>query len=123
MNYATQQNIGNNPYTRTAKATEVAPTVGRVRTMDAKTKRRRPSTERQTEIRTDSNATNGFLKCTFLPKLKTAQSVQACKKSERDFYQSLSKLANITALSQCQPDRITAIHTIWYWLCGIWIPK
>ena len=93
MNYATQQNIGNNPYTRTAKATEVAPTVGRVRTMDAKTKRRRPSTERQTEIRTDSNATNGFLKCTFLPKLKTAQSVQACKKSERDFYQSLSKLA------------------------------
>ncbi len=93
MNYATQQNIGNNPYTRTAKATEVAPTVGRVRTMDAKTKRRRPSTKRQTEIRTDSNATNGFLKCTFLPKLKTAQSVQACKKSERDFYQSLSKLA------------------------------
>jgi len=93
MNYATQQNIGNNPYTRTAKATEVAPTVGRVRTMDAKTKRRRPSTERQTEIRTDSNATNGFLKCTFLPKLKTAQSVQACEKSERDFYQSLSKLA------------------------------
>ncbi|MGJ1303535.1 hypothetical protein [Sphingobacterium multivorum] len=93
MNYATQQNIGNNSYTRTAKATEVAPTVGRVRTLDAKTKRRRPSTERQTEIRTDSNATNGFLKCTFLPKLKTAQSVQACKKSERDFYQSLSKLA------------------------------
>jgi len=93
MNYATQQNIGNNPYTRTAKATEVAPTVGRVRTMDAKTKRRRPSTKRQTEIRTDSNATNGFLKCSFLPKLKTAQSVQACKKSERDFYQSLSKLA------------------------------
>ena len=93
MNYATQQNIGNNPYTRTAKATKVAPTVGRVCTMDAKTKRRRPSTERQTEIRTDSNATNGFLKCTFLPKLKTAKSVQACKKSERDFYQSLSNLA------------------------------
>ncbi|CAI9685530.1 hypothetical protein [Elizabethkingia anophelis] len=93
MNYATQHHIGNNPYTRTAKATEVAPTVGRVRTMDAKTKRRRPSTERQTEIRTDSNATNGFLKCMFLPKLKKAQSVQACQKTERDFYQSLSKLA------------------------------
>ena len=93
MNYATQQNIGNNPYTRTAKATEVAPTVRRVRTMDAKTKGRKRSTERQTEIRTDSNATNGFLKCTFLPKLKTVQSVQACKKSERDFYQSLSNLA------------------------------
>ena len=54
------KNIGNNPYTRTTKATEVAPTVGRVCTMDAKTQRRRPNTERQTEIRTDSNATNGF---------------------------------------------------------------
>lgn len=93
MNYATQQNIGNNPYTRTAKTTKVAPTVGRVRPMDAKTKRRRPSAERQTEIRTNSNATNGFLKCTFLPKLKTTQSVQACEKTERDFYQSLSNLA------------------------------
>nr|DAC74521.1 TPA_exp: hypothetical protein [Elizabethkingia anophelis] len=29
----------------------------------------------------------------FLPKLKKAQSVQACQKTERDFYQSLSKLA------------------------------
>lgn len=93
MNYATQQNIGNNYYTRTAKATEVAPTVGRVRPMDAKTKRCRPSAKRQTEICTDSNATNGFLKCTFLPKLKTAKPVQACKKTERDFYQSLSTLA------------------------------
>ncbi|KPE52542.1 hypothetical protein [Chryseobacterium indologenes] len=93
MNYATQQNIGNNQHTRTATATEVAPTVRRVCTMDAKTKGRKRSTERQTEIRTDSNATNGFLKCTFLPKLKTVQSVQACKKSERDFYQSLSNLA------------------------------
>ncbi len=92
MNYATQQNNGNNQYTRTAKATKVAPTVGRVRTMDAKTKGRRPNTERQTKIRTDSNATNGFLKCTFLPKLKTAQSVQACEKTERDFYNSLSNL-------------------------------
>ncbi|MFH6965299.1 hypothetical protein ACHRVK_22240 [Flavobacterium plurextorum] len=93
MNYATQNPIGNNKHSRTATATEVAPTVGRVRSMDAKTKRCRPGAERQTEIRTDSNATNGFLKCTFLPKLKTAQSVQACQKTERDFYKSLSKLA------------------------------
>lgn len=93
MNYATQQNIGNNPYTRTAKTTEVAPTVRRVRPMDAKAKRRRPGTERQTQIRTNSNATNGFLKCTFLPKLKSEQSVQACEKTERDFYQSLFNLA------------------------------
>ena len=93
MNYATQHHIGNNQYTRTETTTAVTPTVGRVRKLATKTKGRKPSAERQAEIRTDSNATNGFLKCMFLPKLKKAQSVQACQKTERDFYQSLSKLA------------------------------
>ncbi|WP_339679845.1 hypothetical protein [Cyclobacterium marinum] len=96
MNYATQHHIGNYQHTRTETATAIAPTVGRVRQLDAKTKRRKTSTKRPTEIRTRSNATNGILKCTFLPKLKTAQSVQGCKekaKTERDFHQSLSQLA------------------------------
>ena len=93
MTYATKHHIGNNQHTRTETATAVAPTAKRVCTMDAKTKRRKPSTKRQAEIRTDSNVTNGFLKSAFLPKLQTAQSVQACKKTERDFYQSLSNLA------------------------------
>lgn len=102
MNYATQQNIGNNQYTRTAKATKVAPTGGRIRTMDAKTKRCRPGVERQTEIRTNSYVTNGILKCTFLPKLKTAQSVQACEKTERDFYNSLSNLTKHYSIEPMQ---------------------
>lgn len=96
MNYATQHHIGNYQPTRTKKATTITPTVGRVRKLDAKTKGCKPGAERQTEIRTNSNATNGILKCTFLPKLKTEQSVQACKeiaKTERDFYKSLFKLA------------------------------
>lgn len=96
MTYATQHHIGNNQPTRTATATAVAPTVGRVRQLATKTKGCKPGAERQTEICTHSNATNGILKCTFLPKLKTAQSVQACKetvKTERDFYKSLSRLA------------------------------
>ena len=93
MNYATQHHIGNYQHTRTKTTTAIAPTVGRVRQLDAKTKGRKPSAERQAEIRTNSNATNGILKCTFLPKLKTAPSVQACQKTERDFYKSLSKLA------------------------------
>ncbi|WP_410219745.1 hypothetical protein [Pedobacter sp.] len=96
MNYATQHHIGSYQHTRTETATAVAPTVGRVRQLATKTKGRKPSAKGQTEIRTDSNVTNGILKCTFLPKLKTAQSVQACKgtaKTERDFYKSLSKLA------------------------------
>lgn len=96
MNYATTYPIGNYQQTRTEKATATAPTVGRVCQLDAKTKGCKRSTERQTESRADSNVANGFLKSTFLPKLKTEQSVQACKKTtktERDFYQSLSKLA------------------------------
>lgn len=93
MNYATQHHIGNYQHTRTETTTAIAPTVGRVRQLATKTKGRKPSAERQAEIRTNSNATNGILKCTFLPKLKTAPSVQACQKTEKDFYKSLSKLA------------------------------
>ena len=93
MNYAQTYHIGDNQSTRTKTTKTVVPTVGRVRQFDAKTKGRKPSAERQAEIRTNSNATNGILKCTFLPKLKTASSVKACQKTERDFYKSLSQLA------------------------------
>ena len=75
MNYATQHHIGNYQHTRTKTTTAIAPTVGRVRQLDAKTKGRKRDTERQIESRTDSHATNGFLKCALLPKLKTVQSV------------------------------------------------
>ena len=96
MNYATQYTIGNYQHTSAENTTATAPTIGRFLTMDAESQRCRRGTERQTEICTDSHATNGFLKCTFLPKLKTMQSVQDCKKTakmERDFYKSLSQLA------------------------------
>lgn len=96
MENETQHYIGNHNPSRTKTATAIAPTVGRVRRLDAKTKGCKRSTERQMEIRTDSHATNDILKCTFLPKLKTEQSLQACgetTKMERDFYTSLSKLA------------------------------
>ncbi|MGJ1416218.1 hypothetical protein [Sphingobacterium multivorum] len=102
MNYATQHHIGNYQHTRTATTKAVTPTVGRVRQLDTTTKRCKPSAERQAEIRTHSNATNGILKCTFLPKLKTAPSVQACQKTERDFYKSLSKLAEHYSIEQMQ---------------------
>ena len=102
MNYATQHHIGNYQHTRTETTTAVTPTVGRVRQLATKTKGRKPSAERQAEIRTNSNATNGILKCTFLPKLKTAQSVQACQKTERDFYKSLSKLAEHYSIEPMQ---------------------
>lgn len=105
MNYATQHHIGNNLHTRAETTTAVTPTVGRVRKLATKTKGRKPSAKRQAEVRTNSNATNGILKCTFLPKLKTEQSVQACQettKTEREFYKSLSTLAEHYSIEPMQ---------------------
>lgn len=77
MNYATQYTIGNYQHTPAENTTATASTIRRVRPLDAESQRCKRGTERQTEIRTDRNASNGFLKCVFLPKLKTVQSVQA----------------------------------------------
>lgn len=96
MNYAMQYPSGNYQHTRTKSTKATAPTIRRFRKLDAESQRHKRSTERQTEICTNSNVANGFLKCTFLPKLKAMQSVQDCKstvKTERDFYKSLSQLA------------------------------
>ena len=112
MNYATQRHIGSYQHTRTETTTAIASTVGRVRKLATKTKGRRPSAERQTEIRTNSNATNGILKCVFLPKLKTAQSVQACQKTERDFYKSLSKLAEHYSIEPIQTQEFEFPYNI-----------
>lgn len=117
MNYAQTYHIGNNQHTRTEQAKAVAPTVGRVRKLATKTKGRKPSAERQAEVRTNSNATNGILKCTFLPKLKTAHSVQACQKTERDFYKSLSKLAEHYSV---EPMKTQAYHFPYNIVLGMW---
>jgi len=96
MNYAQTYPIWNYHNTRTATTTTVAPPIKRVRQLDAKAKGRKRSSERQTPISTDDNVADGFLKSTFLPKLKETKILEACRKSdktERDFFQSLSKLA------------------------------
>ncbi|PRA97567.1 hypothetical protein CQ046_21615 [Chryseobacterium sp. MYb7] len=93
---ATKNHIGKNTASRTTKTKATAQTVGRVCPLDAKTKGCRRNTERQNESSTDSHATHAFLKCSFLPKLKDTPSPQDEKKTgkmERDFYLSLSQLA------------------------------
>ncbi|SJN50497.1 hypothetical protein [Sphingobacterium sp. JB170] len=117
MNYATQHYIGNYQHTRTETATAITPTVGRVRKLDAKTKGRKRSAERQAEVRTDSHATDGILKCTFLPKLKTAQSIQACEKTERDFYKSLSRLTEHYGIEPMQTQEFGFPYNI---VLGMW---
>lgn len=96
MNDATQYYTRHYQQTATIKTTAIAPAVGRVCQLDAKTKRRKRNPKGQTEVPTSFDAANGFLKSAFLPKLKTTHAVQPCtknEKTERDFYQSLSLLA------------------------------
>ncbi|MCT4121887.1 hypothetical protein HZP71_04395 [Elizabethkingia anophelis] len=93
---ATKNNIGKNQSSRRKRTTTTALAIGRLRKVASKTQNSERNTERPTEIRTDSNASNGFLKCRFLPKQEETPTVQDCKerlKIERDFYQSLSNFA------------------------------
>ena len=96
MNYAQTYHIGDNQSTRKKATKTIVPTVERVRQLDAKSQRRKRNSERQTEVSTNRNVANGFLRTSFLPKLRETKTVQTCKKTaktERDFYKSLSQLA------------------------------
>lgn len=96
MNYAATYPIGNTPSTRRKTAKATASAVNRVHPMDETPKRCRRNQKGPKEISSPEPIANGFLKTTFLPRLKTAQSVQAGQergKTERDFYKSLSQLA------------------------------
>ncbi len=96
MNYAQTYHIGNNQTARTKTTKAVVQTALRVHSMDAKNQRCERGSKRQTQGSPCGNVANGFLKTTFLTRLKETQTVQACKetvKKESDFYQSLSKLA------------------------------
>ena len=105
-NYATKNYIGENKNARRRKAKKIAPTIRRICRLDETPERCQRNTERQTEISSDKPTSDGFLKCTFLPKLKKndfQKSISSEKsliqiqrknaKTEKDFYQSLSQLA------------------------------
>ena len=97
MDYATKNHFGKNKNSRRTKTKGTAPTIGRIYRMDKTPKRHQRNTEGQTEIRSCATTTDGFLKSTFLPKLKAENRVEQdgdnSIKIEKDFYQSLSQLA------------------------------
>lgn len=104
MKYEPTNYIWNDQLTRTATTKTTASTIKRVRPMDAEDKRCKRGSKRQAEVSTTGNVANGFLKTTFLPKLPVTKTPQTCtknQKTERDFYKSLSNLAdhyNITPI-------------------------
>ena len=96
MTYATTYRIGNIPNAQRTQAKAIAPSVERVRKLDATTERRKRNPKGQTAVCTSSYVANGFLRTSFLPRLNETETVQACRdnaKMERDFYTSLSQLA------------------------------
>jgi len=96
MNYAKTYPVGNSATARAKKTKTIARTARRVYAMDAETQRRRRGAERQTKVSACADATNGFLKVTFLPKLEQSKALRACQQSakmQECFYASLDRLA------------------------------
>ena len=103
---ATKNYIGKSKTSRKTKGKTASPTIRRIYRVDETEQKRFGSSERPTEISSDKSITNGFLKCTFLPKLKenNAQKLASDEqnltqiqrkntKLESDFYQSFSQMA------------------------------
>ncbi|WP_217607214.1 hypothetical protein [Chitinophaga sp. GbtcB8] len=96
MEYATANHMGNNHHPRKTAAKKTSQRIGLVLPMDATPKGRKRNQQGQAEMRTDPYAANDFLRTSFLPKLKENKEIQhpnKNEKTERDFYQSLSQLA------------------------------
>lgn len=96
MTYATTYPIGKHQNTRRKTTKTIAQTIERVCPLDAKNQGCQRNQKGQKTICTDKPIANGFLNCCFLLKLKENETVQARQKrgkTERDFYTSLSQLA------------------------------
>ena len=102
---AIKNHIGKNKNTRKTKAKTTAPTIRRICRLDEAGQKRFGNSERPTEISSYKPTSDGFLKCTFLPKLKEndfqklvlneqnlIQIQSKIAKTEKDFYNSLSQL-------------------------------
>ncbi|MCF2218786.1 hypothetical protein H9Q08_05670 [Chryseobacterium sp. PS-8] len=120
MKYATKNHIGKNKNTQRTrtKTKTTAQTIRRICRVDEAGQKRFGNSERPTKISSDKSITNGFLKCTFLPKLKEndvqklasdeqnlIQIQRKNAKTESDFYQSLSQLVEHYRLNP-----MTTIH-------------
>ena len=116
---ATKNYIGKSKTSRKTKGKTASPTIRRIYRVDETEQKRFGSSERQTEISSDKSTSNGFLKCTFLPKLmenkvhKLASDEQNLiqiqrknAKTERDFYQSLSQLAKHYGLNPMETKHL-----------------
>ncbi|KUJ58346.1 hypothetical protein [Chryseobacterium aquaticum] len=94
----TKDHIGNNSTSRRKKTKTTASPINGVRRMDERVERQFGSEERPTEISSNLSTSDAFLRMCFLPKLKQSEMVAKYSKTkvakmQRDFYKSLSHLA------------------------------
>ena len=97
MRYESTSYNGSYKVSPQSKATAVTPTVGSVCPEDAAPQRCKRNPKGHPKIGTRSPTPDGFLKSTFLPKLKVSKTLRACQDvetMEEDFYESLFQLAN-----------------------------
>lgn len=95
MNYATDNHSGNSDTARAKKTKTASRTARRVYALDAETQGCPRGAERPTKGGACRDATDGFLKVSFLPRLQENKTLQACgdiSKMESDFYSSLDSL-------------------------------
>jgi len=96
MNHATAHHKGNRSRSHRPQTETASPTAIEIRRLDAKDKRCGRTAKGQAQVGSQRNASDAFLKCTFLPKLREDSSTvfpKGQQEMERDFYLSLSLLA------------------------------
>lgn len=112
---ATKNHIGKNQATRRTATTKVTSTANRFCLLASETKNFKRNSERQTEIRTNRTASNGFLKCRFLPKQEDVETLQDCNEkmnTERDFFKSLSKFSQQYRIESMQTENFAFPYNI-----------
>ncbi|GGF27971.1 hypothetical protein [Flavobacterium limi] len=96
MKYAKDNYFGKSQTARGKKTKTASRTARRVYALDAETQRCGRGAEKQTKVSACGDATDGFLKVSFLPVLQQVKTVQANEESAKmqdDFYSSLERLA------------------------------
>jgi hypothetical protein len=96
MNYAATYPVRNNYSSPRQKAKAAQSADVRVHPMDGKTERCRRDTKGQKKVCADQPIAYDFLRSRFLPKLESQENIAPeiqTKKLERDFYKSLSQMA------------------------------
>ncbi|SOD17775.1 hypothetical protein [Pedobacter xixiisoli] len=101
---------------------QTAPTALQVRSLDGKDKRRRRNPKGQTKVRANFNATDGFLRSRFAPKLIETEYITGCRmllNAKGDFSSSLAQLQRDYGIKASSPRSLEFPYEIAYQLADV----